>query len=113
LGSRTRTLFAVNCTNLNPNTKEKRENAQPLGGTMSKFPDTELQQSETVVAELIENPQASVGKHDGIGNNNVARIAVLSVVAIGILALPLATLLLNRAHLLPKLPILSERTLAP
>jgi hypothetical protein len=72
---------------------------------MSEFPDTELQQSETVVAELIENPQASIGKQDGIGNNNVARIAVLSVVAIGILVLPLATLLLNRAHLLPKLPI--------
>lgn len=85
--------------------KEKRKNAQPLGGTMSEFPDTELQQSETVVAELIENPQASVGKQDGIGNNNVARIALLSVVAIGILVLPLATLLLNRAHLLPKLPI--------
>jgi hypothetical protein len=71
---------------------------------MSQYHDTELQQSETV-AELINNEQASVGKQDGIGNNNVARIAVLAVVAIGILVLPLATLLSNRAHLLPKLPI--------
>jgi hypothetical protein len=71
---------------------------------MSQYHDTELQQSETV-AELIDNEHASVGKQDGIGNNNVARIAVLAVVAIGILVIPLATLLLNRAHLLPKLPI--------
>jgi hypothetical protein len=71
---------------------------------MSQYHDTELQQSETV-AELINNEQPSVGKQDGIGNNNVARIAVLAVVAIGILVLPLATLLSNRAHLLPKLPI--------
>ena len=71
---------------------------------MHHFNDTELQQSETVV-ELINSEQASVGKQDGIGNNNVARIAVLAVVAIGILVLPLATLLSNRAHLLPKLPI--------
>jgi hypothetical protein len=71
---------------------------------MSQYHDTELQQSETV-AELINNEQHSVGKQDGIGNNNVARIAVLAVVAIGILVIPLATLLSNRAHLLPKLPI--------
>ena len=71
---------------------------------MHQFHDTELQQSETV-AELINNEQASVGKQDGIGNKNVARIAVLAVVAIGILVIPLVTLLSSRAHLLPKLPI--------
>jgi hypothetical protein len=71
---------------------------------MHQFHDTELQQSETVT-ELINNEPASVGKQDGIGNNNVARIAVLAVVAIGVLMIPLATLLSNRAHLLPKLPI--------
>ena len=71
---------------------------------MSQYHDTEPQQSETV-AELINNEQASVGKQDGIGNNNVARIAVLAVAAIGILVIPLATLLSSRAHLLPKLPI--------
>jgi hypothetical protein len=71
---------------------------------MHQSHDTELQQSETVV-ELINNEPASFGKQDGIGNKNVARIAVLAVVAIGILVIPLATLLSNRAHLLPKLPI--------
>jgi len=71
---------------------------------MHQFHDTELQRSETVT-ELINNEPASVGKQDGIGNNNVARIAVLAVVAIGVLMIPLATLLSNRAHLLPKLPI--------
>jgi hypothetical protein len=71
---------------------------------MNQYHDTELQQSETV-AESINNEQASVGKQDGIGNNNVARIAILAVVAIGILVIPFATLLSNRAHLLPKLPI--------
>src|SRR5262245_4512974 len=70
---------------------------------MRQFHDTELQQSETV-AESVDEP-VSIGKQNGIGNDNVARIAVLSVVAIGILVLPLATLLSSRGHLLPKLPI--------
>ena len=70
---------------------------------MRQFQDTELQQSETV-AESVDEP-ISIGKQNGIGNDNVARIAVLSVVAIGILVLPLATLLSSRGHLLPKLPI--------
>jgi len=68
---------------------------------MRQFHDAELQQSET---ESVDEP-VSIGKQNGIGNDNVARIAVLSVVAIGILVLPLATLLLSRSHLLPKLPI--------
>src|SRR5499426_4295693 len=68
---------------------------------MRQFHDTELQQSET---ESINEP-VSIEKQNGIGNDNVARIAVLSVVAIGILVLPLATLLSSRGHLLPKLPI--------
>ena len=55
---------------------------------MRQFHDTELQQSETV-AELINEP-VSVGKQNGIGNNNVGRIAVLAVVAIGILVIPIA-----------------------
>jgi len=69
---------------------------------MSEFPDTELQQSETVVAELIENPQASIGKQDGIGNNNVARMRSYRLLRLEFLCYPLPTLLLNRAHLLPK-----------
>ena len=71
---------------------------------MHQFHDTELQQSETAT-QLIDNEPASATKQDGIGNKNVARIAVLAVVAIGVLMIPLATLLSNRAHLLPKLPI--------
>ena len=71
---------------------------------MRQLHDTELQQSETV-AESVDEP-VSIGKQNGIGNDNVARIAVLSVVAIGILVLPLANLLSSRGHLLPKLPIL-------
>jgi hypothetical protein len=70
---------------------------------MRQFHDTELQQSETVT-ESVDEP-VSIEKQNGIGNDNVARIAVLSVVAIGILVLPLATLLSSRGHLLPKLPI--------
>src|SRR5262245_21152160 len=70
---------------------------------MGQFHNTELQQSETT-AESINEP-VSIEKQNGIGDNNVARIAVLSIVAIGILALPLASLLSSRGHLLPKLPI--------
>src|SRR5262245_18577701 len=70
---------------------------------MRQFHNAELQQSETV-AESINEP-VSIEKQNGIGDNNVARIAVLSIVAIGILALPLASLLSSRGHLLPKLPI--------
>jgi hypothetical protein len=70
---------------------------------MRQFHDTELQQSETVV-ELINEP-VYVGKENGIGNNNVARIAILAVVAIGILVIPIVTLLSSRGHLLPRLPI--------
>jgi TonB family protein len=70
---------------------------------MGQFNNTELQQSETV-AESINEP-VSIEKQNGIGDNNVARIAALSIVAIGILVLPLASLLSSRGHLLPKLPI--------
>ena len=71
---------------------------------MHQSHDTELQQSETVT-EVIDSEPASAGKQDGIGNNNVARIAVLAVVAIGVLVMPAVILLSSRAHLLPKLPI--------
>src|SRR5262245_58325766 len=70
---------------------------------MDQFHNMELQQSETVTESI--NEPVSIEKQNGIGDNNVARIAVLSVVAIGILVLPLATLLSSRGHLLPKLPI--------
>ncbi|HEX2261651.1 MAG TPA: hypothetical protein VHJ56_08445, partial [Candidatus Binatia bacterium] len=70
---------------------------------MRQLHDTELQQSETV-AELINEP-VSVGKQNGIGNNNVGRIAALAVAAIGILVIPIVTLLSGPRHLLPKLPI--------
>ena len=70
---------------------------------MRQFHDPELQQSETV-AESINQP-VSVEKQNGVGGSNVARIAVLSIVAIGILVLPIASLLSSRGHLLPKLPI--------
>jgi TonB family protein len=70
---------------------------------MGQFQNTELQQSETVTESI--NEPVSIEKQNGIGDNNVARIAVLSIVAIGILVLPLASLLSSRGHLLPKLPI--------
>lgn len=70
---------------------------------MGQFHNMELQQSETVTESI--NEPVSIEKQNGIGDNNVARIAVLSIVAIGILVLPLATLLSSRGHLLPKLPI--------
>ena len=71
---------------------------------MHQSHDTELQQSETVT-EVVDSEPSSAGKQDGIGNNNVARIAVLAVVAIGVLLIPPVVLLSSRAHLLPKLPI--------
>ena len=70
---------------------------------MGQFHNTELQQSETT-AESINEP-VSIEKQNGIGDNNVARIAILSIVAIGILVLPLGSLFSSRGHLLPKLPI--------
>src|SRR5215475_9629265 len=78
---------------------------------MRQLHDTELQQSETV-AELINEP-VSVGKQNGIGNNNVGRIAALAVAAIGILVIPIVTLLSGPGHLLPKLPIFIESRTRP
>jgi TonB family protein len=71
---------------------------------MNTFPETELQPSEAV-GERIDNQLASVGQPIGIGDKNVARIAVLAVVATGIVLLPFVTLISNRAHLLPKRPV--------
>jgi hypothetical protein len=71
---------------------------------MDQSHDAELQQSEKAT-QIIDSEPASPTKEAGIGNNNVARIAVLAVAAIGILIIPLVTLLSDRAHLLPKLPI--------
>jgi Bacterial SH3 domain len=71
---------------------------------MSPFPEIELQQSE-IVAERIDNERAFIGQQIGVGNKNVARIAILAVVAIGILLLPFVTLISNRTHLLPKRPV--------
>ncbi|HXV79198.1 MAG TPA: AgmX/PglI C-terminal domain-containing protein [Candidatus Binatia bacterium] len=71
---------------------------------MSRFFETKIQQSETV-AERIDNELASAGQQIGIGNENVARIAILAVAATGILVLPFVTLFSNRAHLLVKQPV--------
>ena len=71
---------------------------------MNTFPETQLQPSEAIV-ERIDNQHASVGQQIGIGNKNVARIAVLAVVAIGIVLLPFVTLVSNRTYLLPKRPL--------
>jgi Bacterial SH3 domain len=76
---------------------------------MSQFHDTELQQSE-IVADLVvsvEKPTGdAVGRVDrGTGNPISARATVLTVVAIGILSIPVITLLAKREHLLPRLPV--------
>jgi hypothetical protein len=71
---------------------------------MNPSHDTELQQSEAVT-QLIGCEPASGAKEEGIGNNNVARIAILAIVAISILIIPLVTFLSSRAHLVPKRPI--------
>lgn len=71
---------------------------------MSQFSETKIQQSETV-ADRVDNGLASIGQQIGIGNENVARIAILAVAATGILVLPFVTLLSNRAHLLVKQPV--------
>jgi hypothetical protein len=84
---------------------KKSKNAQLSGGAMDQSHDAELQQSETEV-QIIDSEPAFPTKEEGIGNNNVARISVLAIVAISILVIPLITLLLGRAQLLPKLPIL-------
>ena len=71
---------------------------------MNTFSETQLQASE-VITERNHDWHASVGQPIGIGNKNVARIAVLAVVAIGIVLLPFVTLVSNRARLLPKRPL--------
>jgi hypothetical protein len=70
---------------------------------MGQFHDTELQQSETTAVSI--NETVSFEKQNGVGGSNVARIAILSIVAIGTLVFPLASLLSSRGHLLPKLPV--------
>lgn len=71
---------------------------------MSQLSETKIQQSETV-ADRIDNELALVGQQIGVGNENVARIAILAVAATGILVLPFVTLFSNRAHLLVKQPV--------
>ena len=80
--------------------KEKRKDAQRLGGSMSQFHDTELQQSETVVGWVDTEP-VSGGKR----TRNVASTVLLAVAAIGILAMPFSSFLSTRAHPLPEVPI--------
>ena len=70
---------------------------------MDQSHDAELHQSETAT-QIIERQPASPTKEEGIGNNNVARIAVLAVAAIGILVIPFVTFLSSRAHRVPKQP---------
>ncbi len=75
---------------------------------MSQFHDTELQQSE-IVADLVVSVEKPAGnaaeRMDGTGNPITARAALLTVAAIGILSIPVITLLAEREHLLPRLPI--------
>ena len=70
---------------------------------MDQSHDAELQQSETAT-QIIDSEPASPTKEEGIGNNNVARIAVLAVAAIGILVIPFVTFLSSRAYRMPKQP---------
>lgn len=70
---------------------------------MDQSHDAELQQSETAT-QIIDSEPTSPTKEDGIGNKNVARIAVLAVAAIGILMVPFVTFLSSRAYRMPKQP---------
>jgi len=70
---------------------------------MDQIHDTELQQSETATQSIFSEP-ALANKEEGIGNNNVARIAILAIVAIGILMIPFGTFISRRAYLVPKQP---------
>jgi hypothetical protein len=76
---------------------------------MSQFHDTELQQSE-IVADLVvsvEKPtgDAAVRMNRNTSNPISATAAMLTVVAIGILSIPIITLLAKREQLLPRLPV--------
>ena len=80
---------------------------------MSQFHDTELQQNVTV-DKSIDKELVPNGKQNenwlarmrfGTRNKNVARAGVLSVAAIGILAMTTSSLLSKRADLAPEFPI--------
>ena len=76
---------------------------------MSQFHDTELHQSE-IVADLVvsvEKPTGdAAGRMDRATSNPIsAKAALLTVLAIGILSIPVITLLAKREHLLPRLPV--------
>ena len=70
---------------------------------MDQSHDAELQQSETGT-QIIDSESASPTKEEGIGNNNVARIAILAIVATGILVIPFVAFLSSGAHRVPKQP---------
>jgi len=80
---------------------------------MSQFHDTELQQNVTV-DKSIDKELVPIGKQNenwlermrfGTRNKNVAKAGVLSVAAIGILAMTSSSLLSKRADLAPEFPI--------
>jgi hypothetical protein len=77
--------------------------------SMSQFHDTELQQRE-IVADVVVSDEKPTGdaaatEDRGTGNPISARATLLTVVAIGILSIPIITLVAKREHLLPRLPV--------
>jgi hypothetical protein len=77
--------------------------------SMSQFHDTELQQRE-IVADVVVSDEKPTGDaaaraDRGTGNPISARATLLTVVAIGILSIPIITLVAKREHLLPRLPV--------
>jgi len=76
---------------------------------MSQFHDTELQQSE-IVADLVVSVEKRAGDaawrmERSTSEPITARAALLTLLAIGILSIPMITLLAKREHLLPTLPV--------
>ena len=76
---------------------------------MSQFHDTELQQSE-IVADLVVSVEKRAGHaawrmERSTSEPITARAALLTLLAIGILSIPMITLLAKREHLLPTLPV--------
>ena len=70
---------------------------------MDQIHDTEHQPSEAAT-QLIASEPVIARKKEGVGNNNVARIAILAIVATGILVIPFVTFISRRAYLVPKEP---------
>jgi hypothetical protein len=70
---------------------------------MDQIHDTEHQRSEAAT-QLIASDSVIPKKEEGVGNNNVARIAILAIVATGILVIPFVTFISRRDYVVPKDP---------